>query len=130
MSVDARVLYLDANNTIRTKDNLPSGTTLPPIPPPVGTYTPVNFTSAGTLLDEYLQGIDNEFGNLITIIGGLSLGSSTLAGLTDVVLTSPATNDLLFYDGATSKWLNRAILATDIPTLNQNTTGNAATATT
>jgi len=38
--------------------------------------------------------------------GGGGGGSSTLAGLTDVNLTSPTNNQILKYDGATAKWVN------------------------
>ncbi len=36
----------------------------------------------------------------------ISTGSTTLSGLTDVVLTSPQDGDVLKYDTATSKWIN------------------------
>jgi Protein of unknown function (DUF2793) len=39
----------------------------------------------------------------VAVAGG---GSSTLAALTDVLLTSPANNDVLHYDSGTSKWKN------------------------
>lgn len=40
--------------------------------------------------------------------GGGGGGSSTLAGLTDVNLTSPTNNQVLKYDSATEKWVNGA----------------------
>lgn len=49
----------------------------------------------------------------------------SLENLLDVVLTSPADNDLLRYDGTSSKWKN-----VTTPTWNQNTTGTAAAWTT
>ena len=36
-------------------------------------------------------------------------GSTTLAGLTDVTLSSPANGDVLTYNGSTSKWVNTAM---------------------
>ena len=41
-----------------------------------------------------------------TISGG---GSSTLSGLTDVTITSPANGEALVYETASSKWKNKAI---------------------
>ena len=41
-----------------------------------------------------------------TISGG---GSSTLSGLTDVTITSPANGEALVYETASSKWKNQAI---------------------
>ena len=46
----------------------------------------------------------------------------------DVVVTSVAAGQFLRYNGP--NWVNAAITAGDIPTLNQNTLGNAATVTT
>ena len=54
-------------------------------------------------------------------------GSLALDDLTDVVITSPATTQFVRYNG--TDWVNATISAGDVPTLNQNTTGTAATVT-
>ena len=59
--------------------------------------------------------------------GGGGGGASTLDDLTDVVITSPATTQFVRYNG--TNWVNATIVAGDVPTLNQNTTGSAATVT-
>jgi hypothetical protein len=41
--------------------------------------------------------------------------SATLAGLSDVVLTTPSTNDTLSFDGATGKWFNSTDLSLGAP---------------
>ena len=65
--------------------------------------------------------------------------SDTLGELTDVTLTSPADGSLLLYDTGTSTWRDGAMSgdatisdtgAITVATLNQDTTGNAATVTT
>ena len=55
-------------------------------------------------------------------------GSLALDDLSDVVITTPATTQYVRYNG--TNWVNQTISAGDVPTLNQNTTGNAATVTT
>ena len=55
-------------------------------------------------------------------------GSLALDDLSDVVITSPATTQFVRYNG--TNFVNATISAGDVPTLNQNTTGNAATVTT
>jgi hypothetical protein len=57
---------------------------------------------------------------------GGSGGSSTLAGLTDVAISSPANGQLLVYNSATSKWDNNAGSVTGRST-NSVTTGTLAT---
>ena len=54
-------------------------------------------------------------------------GSLALDDLSDVVVTTPATTQYVRYNG--TDWVNATISAGDVPTLNQNTTGSAATAT-
>ena len=55
-------------------------------------------------------------------------GSLALDDLSDAVITTPATTQYVRYNG--TNWVNQTISAGDVPTLNQNTTGNAATVTT
>ena len=55
-------------------------------------------------------------------------GSLALDDLSDAVITTPATTQFVRYNG--TNWVNATISAGDVPTLNQNTTGNAATVTT
>jgi len=65
-----------------------------------------------------------------TKFGAASVGGSAVAALndlTDVVITSPATTQFVRYNG--TNWVNATISAGDVPTLNQNTTGTAATVT-
>ena len=52
---------------------------------------------------------------------------ATLDNLSDVVITTPATTQYVRYNG--TNWVNATIVAGDVPTLNQNTTGTAATVT-
>ena len=40
-------------------------------------------------------------------------GSSTLAGLTDVTVTTPADGQFLVYDGTSSKWINTTIASAE-----------------
>ena len=54
-------------------------------------------------------------------------GSLGLNDLSDVVVTTPATTQYVRYNG--TNWVNQTISAGDVPTLNQNTTGTAATVT-
>lgn len=42
-------------------------------------------------------------------VAGGGSGSSTLAGLTDVSITSPAESQILVYDSATGRWVNKTI---------------------
>ena len=66
-----------------------------------------------------------------TKFGAASAGGGSVVGvlddLTDVVITSPATTQFVRYNG--TNWVNATIVAGDVPTLNQNTTGTAATVT-
>ena len=39
----------------------------------------------------------------------LNLGSLTLSGLSDVLLTTPSANQVLLYDGSSQKWVNSAL---------------------
>lgn len=50
-----------------------------------------------------------QIGNTIYDIPGSGGGSSTLAGLTDTTITSPANGQFLVYDSTTSKWVNQTI---------------------
>lgn len=56
------------------------------------------------------------------------VGALGLDDLSDVVITTPATTQFVRYNG--TNWVNATISAGDVPTLNQNTTGSAATWTT
>lgn len=77
----------------------------------MASYTPNHnlYKPAGTdQFDNFLT----EFGNNMDVIDsnlGGGGGSSTLAGLSDVNLTSPVTNDALIYDGA--EWVNSPLSA-------------------
>ena len=77
----------------------------------MASYTPNYnlYKPAGTdQFDNFLT----EFGNNMDVIDsnlGGGGGSSTLAGLSDVNLTSPVTNDALIYDGA--EWVNSPLSA-------------------
>ena len=55
-------------------------------------------------------------------------GSLALDDLSDAVITTPTTTQFVRYNG--TNWVNATISAGDVPTLNQNTTGSAATWTT
>ena len=44
--------------------------------------------------------------------GGSGGGSTTLDGLTDVAITSPANGDVIVYDSSSSSWKNQAISTT------------------
>jgi hypothetical protein len=46
-------------------------------------------------------------GTNVVAVGAAGGGSSTLSGETDVVLTSPADNDVLTYEASSSKWKNK-----------------------
>jgi len=52
-------------------------------------------------------------GQVLTISGGAptwaSAGAGSLAGLTDVLLTAPANNDVLTYESGTTKWKNKPV---------------------
>jgi len=60
-----------------------------------------------------------------TKFGAASVGA--LDDLSDVVITSPVTTQFVRYNG--TNFVNATISAGDVPTLNQNTTGTAATVT-
>ena len=49
--------------------------------------------------------------------GGGGGGSATLAGLTDVLVSSPADRNILIYHSSDSKWHNDVLVAGDIPSL-------------
>ena len=72
---------------------------------PNGTSMPqenkLQFTGAVSVSDDSTNGQ-----TVVNVSGG---GSSTLAGLTDVTLNSPNDSEVLFYDAATSKWINGTI---------------------
>lgn len=44
--------------------------------------------------------------------GGNSGGSSSIAGGTDVLLSNPASQQVLAYDGSTAKWINSSLVST------------------
>ena len=62
-------------------------------------------------------------GGAIQWINPPTTGSTTLAGLSDVSITSPTNNQLLQYDASTSKWINGLQIPASI--WNLNTGGNA-----
>lgn len=72
----------------------PNGTTMPQ-------ENKLQFAGAVSVSDDSTNGQ-----TVVNVTGG---GSSTLAGLTDVTLTSPNDSEVLFYDAATSKWINGTI---------------------
>lgn len=76
----------------------------------------VTMTTLGTKLNnniEYATALQTTNKTIIGAInevaqGGGGGGSSTLAGLTDVTLTTPTDGQALIYDSATDKWVNGA----------------------
>lgn len=71
-------------------------------------YVEVFAIGSGTSPSYYLASpTPNITGIRLTGSGGPSSGSSTLAGDTDVLITSPANNDLLTFDLASGKWKNK-----------------------
>lgn len=70
-------------------------------------------------------------GSGVPVKGGLLTAGSVNDGTSDVVLSPGANGTFLVANSAVTKGLNyRTIVAGDVPTLNQNTTGSAATWTT
>jgi|GEM_PF-2331675 len=61
--------------------------------------------------------------------GGSSGGSSSIAGGTDVLLSNPATDQVLAYDGSTAKWKNSSIVTSAIQTVVYDGTAWPATRT-
>ena len=82
-----------------------------------------DFTSAGT----YEIRAGGLFRGSGTAIGGGSATTSTLAGLSDVSLTSLANNNLLTYNSGTSKWENVSTVTANVV---GNLTGTASLAAT
>lgn len=77
----------------------------------MATYTP-NYNLAKPEMTDPTEDFLTDFGANMDIIDqnlGGGGGSSSLAGLSDVNLTSPVTNDALIYDGA--EWVNRPLSA-------------------
>lgn len=77
----------------------------------MATYTPNYnlYKPAGTdQFDNFLTEFGNNMDTIDANLGGGG-GSSTLAGLSDVNITSPVTNDALIYDGA--EWANSPLSA-------------------
>ena len=77
----------------------------------MATYTPNYnlYKPAGTdQFDNFLTEFGNNMDTIDQNLGGGG-GSSTLAGLSDVNLTSPTTDDALIYDGA--EWVNSPLSA-------------------
>jgi Collagen triple helix repeat (20 copies) len=70
-------------------------------PAPLSTTLPVNTSTAKVGTSQQAARADHDHG----ITGG-GTGSSSLAGLTDVAITTPAQNHGLYYDTASSKWVN------------------------
>ena len=58
---------------------------------------------------DFLQAFNDDMEIIDQNLGGGGGGSSTLAGLNDVSLTTPITNDALIYDGA--EWVNTPLAA-------------------
>lgn len=63
--------------------------------------TGINFTSALQTTDKTVIGAINEVSQ-----GGGGGGSSTLAGLTDVAITSVSNGQMLKFDTSSNKWIN------------------------
>lgn len=84
----------------------------------------VEIDTAGAITGDVLKYNGTKFG-AASAGGGSVVG--VLDDLTDVVITTPATTQYVRYNG--TNWVNQTISAGDVPTLNQNTTGSAATAT-
>ena len=60
------------------------------------------------------------------VIGGSGGGASALSALSDVTISSPANNQVLTYDSATGKWVNRASQSSaSVDTLTQQLFDNA-----
>ena len=66
---------------------------------------------------------------LSTALSGYSTTSHnhTLDSLSNITITDKASGQFIKWNG--TAWINTALLTTDIPTLNQNTTGTAANVT-
>jgi hypothetical protein len=108
--VDGALYYKRSDNTIQN------------IIPAVGVGTVTSVGGTGTVSGLTLTGTITSSGNL-TLGGTLAVTPSNFASQTaNTVLAAP--------NGSAGVPTFRAIVAADIPTLNQNTTGNAATATT
>ena len=60
--------------------------------------------TVGTRLSTTAQTLGAAINEIVA--GGGGGGSSTLAGLTDVSITTPSTDDVLKYDSASQKWVN------------------------
>ncbi len=61
---------------------------------------------------------------------GIKGGDLTLfSELQDVLVATPLNNHFVMYDATAAKFTNKALEASFVPTLNQDTTGNAATTT-
>ena len=83
----------------------------------------IEVDTTGATLDQVLKYNGTKFApgtNVATV--------NSIDDVGDVVVTSIAAAQFLRYNG--TNWVNAAITAGDIPTLNQNTIGNAATVTT
>ena len=70
--------------------------------------TAINFTSALQTTSKTITGAINEVAQ-----GGGGGGSSTLAGLSDVNLTSLSDGDFLVYDGTEQEWVNETIASAE-----------------
>ena len=89
--------------TLRAEDINNSGTTL-------SALTDVSVTE-GAAIDGYTLNWSNTTGRWVAVapVTGGTSGSSTLAGDTDVAISSPATNQALVYNG--SHWANTTLAA-------------------
>lgn len=107
---------------------------LTPLPSPfTDTYVIMGKAISATAINiQVFKGIDLIVSAIATPTkGGLLTNSGANNGNGDQVLTAGPNGRFLVTNSAVTLGLNwRAIVAGDIPTLNQNTTGNAATATT
>lgn len=113
-------------------DNTAGG--ISPLPAPfTDMYVMVGMAISATELniqfDSHVDQISN--GSGVPVKGGLLTVGSVNDGTGDVVLSPGANGTLLVANSAVAKGLNwRTLLSADVPTLNQNTTGSAATLTT
>lgn len=72
---------------------------------PYGYYSPIQYgANYGSAFNDRSV-VDKRY--VDSIVGTVTGGSSTFAGLTDVNLTSVANNDFATYDNASSKWINK-----------------------
>jgi len=105
-------LYRDAADVLKTDDTLKV---------PVLFIDGIEVDTTGATTDQVLKYNGTKF------LPGTASTVGSIDDLSDVVITTPATTQFVRYNG--TNWVNATISAGDVPTLNQNTTGTAATVT-